>query len=251
MDNQALGKILENMPEKRVFAITEDYIGGHTASKAVQAHVKRTGKEWLGELLIPLGTTDYSSQMASVARAKPDILLGVIAATTTAYLNYCYDFGFTQSINVATVWPTFMNNLEVVKDKAIGVIAPMRYHFSSFNYVENIKFVNTYYSKFKKYPDFTEADSYIGMKFLFKAIEKAQSTETDAVIKAWEGLNITCLDGTIATMRKCDHQTMRTVYGGKFVKSKKYDIPDFEIMVTVPGEKAITPAEKTGCRFCI
>ena len=250
MDNQAIGKVLEELPGQRVFAITEDYVSGHNASEEVQRHVKRTGKEWVGELMIPLGTTDYSSQMASVQRANPDILVGVIAATTTAFLTYCYDFGITKSIDVVTIWPTFMNNLEVLKDRAIGVITPVRYYFSAHNYVENTKFIERYYSKFNKYPDFSEADSYQGLKFLFKAVELAQTTDTNAVTEAWEGLSMIALDGTVATMRECDHQTLRTVYAGRFIKSNKYDIPDIDLLATVPGEESVRPPKETGCKYC-
>ncbi|MCH9674403.1 MAG: ABC transporter substrate-binding protein, partial [Gammaproteobacteria bacterium] len=68
--------------------------------------------------------------------------------------------------------------------------------------------------------------TYTGMKFLEAAIHKAQSTDTDAVISALEGLTISTPVGP-RTINAADHQAdMGEFYGPMVMKDGK----DYRVM---------------------
>ena len=77
------------------------------------------------------------------------------------------------------------------------------------------------------YPDNRMYEGYIVHDFLFRAIEKAGSFDTEKVIDAAEGLKWETAMGTVE-MRAYDHQIVAPMISGKTVKDP--DWPDFVIL---------------------
>ena len=89
-------------------------------------------------------------------------------------------------------------------------------------------------------PDNNEGEQWQALEVLGAGIEKAGSTDTDALRSALETVAIDDIKGPVA-IRKCDHQAVQTGYMVKLVKGDGFSYPVPQIIATYSGDKT-TPA---------
>lgn len=80
--------------------------------------------------------------------------------------------------------------------------------------------------------------AYKGAQSLFEGIKKAKSTETEAVIKAMEGLTWDSTEGPMR-IRKEDHQGLGRIHIANFVASQKEPFFDVKTVQTVVEESVV------------
>ncbi len=90
----------------------------------------------------------------------------------------------------------------------------------------------------KQFPPSWPITGYIGMQFVHEAVKKAGSTDTEAMIKALEGITIQTPIGP-QTIRASDHQANRGQVWGQMGPS---DIPGYSAKIMKPAE--YIPADK-------
>ena len=56
--------------------LTNDYVWGHNTSKATRGTAIEYGADVFDELLVPVGTRDFSSILLKTQQAKPDVVAG-------------------------------------------------------------------------------------------------------------------------------------------------------------------------------
>ena len=98
--------------------------------------------------------------------------------------------------------------------------------------------------KFKKatgdYPDGWAVQNYDAVYLLKAAIEKAKTIETEAVIKAIEGISFEGLRQKFS-VRALDHMGTVPCYQGTVAKDPKYPFKVWKDISRVPGEEVIRP----------
>ena len=104
-----------------------------------------------------------------------------------------------------------------------------------------MQFVEKFKSKAKgAYPDAWAVMNYDGI-YLFKAAaEKAKTVETEAVIKAMEGLSIDSLRGPFS-IRPLDHQAGVPCYQGTITKDPAYPFAVWKDLSRIPGDQVWRP----------
>ena len=95
-----------------------------------------------------------------------------------------------------------------------------------------------FHQRYKYYPVSYAVMGYDSLFVLKKAIEKAGSIETEAVIKALEGLSYDSLRGKF-TIRAFDHQADVPEYLGWTVKDPRYPFVILKDIVRVPGSQTM------------
>ncbi len=86
--------------------------------------------------------------------------------------------------------------------------------------------------------------------FFFEAVKKAKSFDTEAIIKAWEGMEYNGLVGK-QLMRACDHQIMMPGPIGEIqAKSSLFPFPYSGAPVMIPMDKVVVPIKETGNTRC-
>jgi branched-chain amino acid transport system substrate-binding protein len=109
-----------------------------------------------------------------------------------------------------------------------------------------------YQEKYKTFPEAdVGAECYATVIFLKTAIEKAGTTDTKAVIKALEGLEIEVPEGK-KWIRPEDHSGIdEVVLLGKFHKDPKYPfwVYDPSTYFTVPGKELAVPLSQSACKM--
>ena len=89
-----------------------------------------------------------------------------------------------------------------------------------------------------------------GYRWLFDVIRKTGSTDTEKIIKTWEGMQYEMPWGKV-TMRACDHQVLTPVSAARIVRENDFfPFPYTGKVVLIPEEEATVPPGDTGNPRC-
>jgi branched-chain amino acid transport system substrate-binding protein len=136
------------------------------------------------------------------------------------------------------------------KDMPDGIYVSSRYFFTTPDSGMNKNFVKVYHETYKEYPDYMAGETYAGVYFIKAAVERAGTTDTEAIIKAverepmaWEtpeGWKI---------MRAEDHSVMEDCLWGETAFDEKYGFSIPSRFVSIQGEQICrTPEELKAVR---
>jgi branched-chain amino acid transport system substrate-binding protein len=110
----------------------------------------------------------------------------------------------------------------------------------------NKHFVANYLARFKQYPSHQAHGAY-GAVYAFKAaVEKAGSSDKEAVVNALEGLTVE-LPGGRTTFRPQDHQAVSDLWWGKTFKDPAYPMKILKSLKRFEGADITRPVAETGC----
>ena len=204
MGARTIAVYLKDAPQKTFYAIGLDYAWGHSSVAVFEKEIQRAGKEFVGKVFAPTGTTDYSTYITKIRQANPDgLYVAVTGDDGTAFYQQAAQFKLGEKIQMVTELVDMLN-LKPAGEATLGLIGSSRYTFM-YESQENQAFVKRFEAEFKEAPDTFDGEQYQALQVLFKAIEKARSTDTAALIKAMEGLEVTSVKGKVV-MREGDHQ---------------------------------------------
>ena len=89
-----------------------------------------------------------------------------------------------------------------------------------------------------------------GYRWLFDVIKKTGSTDTEKIIKTWEGMQYEMPWGKV-TMRACDHQVLSPVSAARIVRENDFfPFPYTGKVTLIPEEEATVPPGETGNSRC-
>lgn len=204
-----------------VFYLGPDYEMGRSTVAAFRSAAEAKGAKTAGEVFAPLDNKDYSPYFGQIRGARPTVIYTSVAGNDTVRLfTQMAEFGVNRNVQVVGASGTVTGqNLAAIGKAADGFVTGVGYS-TSIPTPENQKFVADFTAANKAAPDLYGADSY-GVLFAYKAaVEKAGSTDTDAVRTALRGLQWATPQG-VKTIRAGDHQAMQDMYavkvnGGKF-----------------------------------
>jgi branched-chain amino acid transport system substrate-binding protein len=207
--------------DSSVFYLGPDYEMGRSTVAAFRSAAEGKGAKTAGEVFAPLDNKDYSPYFGQIRSAKPTVIYTSVAGNDTVRLfTQMAEFGVNRNIQVVGASGTVTGqNLAAIGKAADGFVTGVGYS-TSIATAENQKFVADFTAANKAAPDLYGADSY-SVLFAYKAaVEKAKSTDTDAVRTALRGLQWDTPQG-VKTLRAGDHQAMQDMYavkvnGGKF-----------------------------------
>ncbi len=193
--------LLENKG-KDFFLVGSDYVFPRTANTIIKAQLAAKGAKTVGEDYIPLGSTEVTPIIAKLKAALPNG--GVIYNTLNGDSNVAF-FKQLQGAGLGPdKYPSMSVSIAEEEVKAIGV-EYLKGHYAAWNYFQTVdtpanqKFVEAFKAKYgadRVTNDPMEA-AYI-MVYLWKqAVEKAGSTDLEAVRKAALGQTFDAPEGMV------------------------------------------------------
>jgi len=221
---------------KNYYTIGYDYEFGRMQAgafvdtiKKLRPDVKIVGQHWP-----PVGETDYTPYITSILAAKPEVVYSnLFEAGLGAFVKQALPYGFFQKVKFVSF--ADVSSMMAVPEMPEGVLGYTRGEFYCENTPEMKKFTEAFHH-YKYYPVSYAVMGYDSLYVLKKAIEKAGSIETEAVLKALEGLSYDGLRGRF-TIRPLDHQADVPEYVGWTVKDPKYPFVILKDIVRVPGSQ--------------
>ncbi|MGB3205986.1 MAG: urea ABC transporter substrate-binding protein [Crinalium sp.] len=198
----AVDWLLENKG-KEFFLVGSDYVFPRTANTIIKAQLQAKGAKTVGEDYLPLGNTEVTPIITKIKAALPNG--GVIFNTLNGDSNVAF-FKQMQGAGLSPdKYPVMSVSIAEEEVKAIGA-EYLKGHYASWNYFmtvdtpENKKFVEAFKAKYgndRVTNDPMEA-AYI-MVYLWKqAVEKAKTTDIEAVKKAALGQTFNAPEGKVS-----------------------------------------------------
>jgi len=177
---------------------------------------------------------DYTSHITAALNAAPDAMFSAFwGGDCAAFLEQAQMFGFFDKIKYFGNGIADYSVLKAVKKVPAGLFTGSRYLRSAPDTKENHEFCDKYQKKFGDLPTHWSQECYTGVLFMEAAAKKARTLETEAMIKALEGLTIKAPwgnppQGTV-TMRAKDHTPIHyaeawgvTISNPPYVKDIQY-----------------------------
>ena len=229
-EGKSAAVIANRLGMNKICTVLMDYSYGHSLGDAFAAHIKkiRPHAEIVAQVWPKQGTTDYTAYITKMMQAGCDgVFSGVWGGLFPAFAKQAKTFGFFDKVQYVTAGE--VGSPEVAEK--MGADMPTGIWANSYEvfYYPDTPAHDAYVAELskltgKKHPGSWPITGYIAMQFLAAGIEKAGTTDTDAVIKALEGLTIETPIGT-QTIRASDHQANRGQFWGQINKSGDGDYP--------------------------
>lgn len=245
---QAVAPSIVKSYGKRWYMITADTVDGKAALEAMTDALKSQGGEVVGSATTTFGTTDFSNALMEVRQIKPNAVI----------LNL-YGWDLVNALKSYT-------KLELAKEKiGIGgmiggeqIGRPLGYANNAgiwgliwdpkINTESSRRFIQGVIDKYQHTPTSRCYLGYAAMTQLLEAIQRAGTTDAQALIKALEGHEFDGLKEGPSYFRASDHQHVQDVLVGE-AYGKELGLGHYKILTTVRGDAVAKPASGEPCRL--
>ena len=253
-------------PQTKIFLINQDYANGRDAGAAFKKkfnQAKRNDQQIVGEEYHPLfKLNDFAPYVTKIMAAGGDLVMSA---------NWGPDLRLLLQQGAQLGWKVklagfFLNDptlTQAVKDAAVGHVTT-GIHMITVDTPENKALVEKWRAKlpeapiFHRVPDLITGRGVNAWSWLFEVIRRAGSTDTEALIKAWEGSSFRAPWGDV-NMRSCDHQMLSPCFVAEVMQASaipeaiRYygnEIPYIGAATTIPAEIITTAAGESGNKRC-
>jgi len=217
MQAAMLAEEAANHPAKRWATIAPNYAYGKDAVKAFKKVLlaKRPDVQFVAEQWPALSKINAGAEIQALAAARPEAVFNVTFAGDLAkFVREGKLRGFFRNIFVASLLTGEPEYLDPLKNEAPEGWVVTGYPWYDIVNPQHQRFVKNYNQKFGDYPRMGSLVGYNAMLAVAAMLQKANSTQTEAMVQAMEGLAFESPIGPI-TFRKIDHQSTMGAYVGR------------------------------------
>ena len=233
----------KKVPKAKKFAtIGPDYDFGRREEMAFTEEIKKLvpDAEIVYEAWPKLGEKDFTAFITAIMAKKPDAVHGsLFGGDLVSFTKQAAPYGFFEKIPFIALYD-FPVLLALGADAPEGVYGFGRGCFFMDPNPKMMEFVEKFKKAAGDYPDGWAVQNYDAVYVLKAAIEKAKTIETEAVIKAIEGMPFEGLRQKFS-VRALDHMATVPCYQGTVAKDPKYPFKIWKDISRVPGEEVIRP----------
>lgn len=235
--------------------LTNDYVWGHTTSKATRAIVEANGGKVVEELLVPQNTRDFSSYLLKLQQLKPNVVATAVGGDDIKALRQqVVQLKMNQTmawINNQQDWPDVYG---LGPEAIFGVFGTTWYWRLNLPGVK--EFVAAYQKQFPgmaiRVPGNVYHNGYMATRELLRCVEEAGTTNNIAVIKKLEGRKMSAADRLQhydAWMDPVTHQCQQTIYMASYndQPAEKDDI--FKILTQADPKDVMDKDSSGACKL--
>ena len=235
---------------KTIAGINNDYSYGHDCWESYQAVLKKYGIDVkpVVELFPKLGVTDFTSHIAAIQQAKPDLLMTSFwSGDATILMKQAAAVGLFKSMK--GVFTTAGGVHDSLKKEFTPEGLLLGYNSMYFDDPKGSallkQFVREYKARYNEYPPYECDHAYFGAESYKAAVEKAyagarQWPAKGQLVKALEGIEVESLSGKRSWRE--DHIQMGNFYQGITTHKNAYDFVTINPIEVVSTKQAMKPA---------
>ncbi len=219
MSAQVLGQYLsKTQPNKRYFYVTADYTWGHTSEASLRHATATDDVGQHASVRVPFPgarLADYTDALTQAASSNADILaLVLFGEDLVRAMRIAKDLGLTERMQI--VAPNLTQSMveQAGPELMQGVVGtePWTWRVPALEKsVRGEAFVQAFKSRYEMYPSSSAASAYSIVQQWADAAKRANSLDSETLIKALEGHRYTLLKDE-QQWRAFDHQNLQTVY---------------------------------------
>jgi branched-chain amino acid transport system substrate-binding protein len=204
-DQTAVGNVkgilaTPDLKDKTYYVLVHDYAWGHDAGQRFIDLAKENGIKIHNEDFdkAPLSTKDWSSYISKIKASGVDgVYIAFVTNVIPVFAKQMSDFGLQDKVKTVSAAAPGPLELEAGGEACFGIFGASDWSWDVDTPESNaweMKFWETY----KTIPSDMAAHSYVGAMNLFNAIEKAGSTDAQAIAQALKGISF---DGPYGNVR--------------------------------------------------
>jgi branched-chain amino acid transport system substrate-binding protein len=248
----ALVPYAAKLGRKRWAFVYPNYEYGQSAVATFKELLKKAQPdvEIVAELAPALGKIDSGAVVQALADAKPDAVFNVLfGADLARFVREGQTRGLFKNIDVVSLLTGEPEYLDPLKDDAPEGWYVTGYPWYLIKTPEHMAFLAAYQKRYSDYPRMSSVVGYATIRALAAGMTKAGSTDTEALIKAFKGLDFVSPFGNM-NFRALDHQSTLGLYVGKtvlqdgkgamasydYIDGAKLQPSDAEVAKRRPGE---------------
>jgi branched-chain amino acid transport system substrate-binding protein len=238
----AVKDFLKNQGVKKWDILALDYAAGRDAADKFKGLISVLGGSVGKVLFTPSGTADFGAKISDLGNDPADGLFVTIFGSDAINLaKQQQQFGLFKKYKMV-LGNSFVipQVLPAMGDNVLGVYQPLGF-VPGFPGAKAEAFVKAYKDKYGQVPPYTGADQYTAIELMAAAINKAKSTDVNALRTALEGLKTDTVLGNIE-VRAADHQTIRPMAINQIVSGPDGK-PTYEIKKIEAGADIIPPVD--------
>ena len=241
------------MKKKRWALVYPNYEYGQSAVETFKTLLKaaQPDVEFVAEQAPPLGKVDAGSVVQALADAQPDAIFNVLFATDLAkFVREGNTRGLFRNRPVASLLTGEPEYLDPLKDETPEGWVVTGYPWYAIKTPEHQAFLSAYQARFKDYPRVGSVVGYNAIKSLAEGMKKAGGSDTEKLIAAFRGLQLSTPFGPMS-YRSIDHQATMGVYVGvtkkengkgvmanfRYLDGAKFQPSDAEVRKLRPSER--------------
>lgn len=205
------------LKKKRWALVYPNYEYGQVAAETFKTELKKLQPdvEFVIEQAPPYGKVDSGLMVQALEDAKPDAIFNVLfGADLTKFLREGKTRGLFEGREVVSLLTGEPEYSDPLKGDAPDNWIVTGYPYQSLDMPEHKAFLKKYQERYDDYPRMNSVIAYATVKALAAGIEKAGSTDTEALIKAFKGLEFSTPFGT-ETFSPIDNQSSMGVIVGR------------------------------------
>ena len=235
--------------------LTNDYVWGHSTSKATRAIVEANGGKIVEELLVPQNTRDFASYLLKLQQIKPNVVAAAIGGDDIKSLRQqVVQLNLQKSmawVNNQQDWPDVYG---LGPESIFGVLGTTRYNRHDLPGVK--EFVASYQKQFPgmaiRVPGNVFHNAYMCTRELLRCVEEAGSTNNIAVIKKLEGRKMAARDRLQhfdAWIDPTTHQVQQTIYMATYNDTPVEKDDLFKILANVEPKDVADADSVKSCKL--
>jgi len=205
------------MKKKRWALVYPNYEYGQSAAASFKKLLKaaQPDVEFVAEQAPALGKVDAGSVVQALDDAKPDAIFNVLfGADLAKFVREGNTRGLFKDREVVSLLTGEPEYLDPLKEETPEGWLVTGYPWYSIQTPEHKTFLNAYEGKYKDYPRLGSIVGYSAIKSLAAGIQKAGSVDSEKLVTAFRGLQVTTPFGKV-TYRAEDHQSTMGAFVGR------------------------------------
>ena len=217
MQAAMLAEEAAKLPAKNWATVAPNYEYGQSAVAVFKQilSAKRPDVKWVGEQWPTQGKIDAGPVVEALIATKPDAILNVtFGGDLVKFVREGSTRGLFKDRAVVSFLTGEPEYLAPLKDEAPTGWIVTGYPWNAVKTPSHEAFLKAYQAKYNDYPRLGSIVGYVTMKAAAAILAKAGSTETEALVKAAEGLPLETPFGPIS-FRAIDHQSTMGAFVGK------------------------------------
>ncbi len=232
---------------KTWFFLTADYAFGTQLENGAANVVKANGGKVLGDVRVPLGTSDFASYLLQAQGSGAQVLGLANAGTDTSNsMKAAAEFGLTKTMRPAALL-VFLTDVHAMGlDIAQGLVLTTAWYWDLDDRTR--AFAKRFYEKVKKEPTFPQAAFYSATLTYLNAVKAAGTTDADKVMDELHKTKINDAFVQNATIRAdglLDHDMY--VMQVKTPSESKGAWDYYKLIKTLTGEEAFGKLADSAC----
>ncbi|MFN7008622.1 MAG: ABC transporter substrate-binding protein [Allorhizobium sp.] len=230
------------------FFLTADYAFGYSLEENTGNFVKEKGGKVLGSVRHPLATTDYSSFLLQAQSSGAKVIgLANAGMDTQNAIKQAAEFGIVAGgQRMAALLFTLAEVHGIGLEAAQGLTLTEAFYWNRDD--ESRAFGKRFFERTGAMPNMVHAGTYSAVTSYLKAVEAAGTDETEAVAAKLHELpidDVFAKGGKVAANGRMIHD----VYLMEVKKPGESDVAwdYYNVLATIPGDKAFMDPAKSGC----